>query len=336
MHILVDIPHSSAALARLQAVPGVSLEAIEPTREARELPHDLIRDVEVLLFRTPPSNHAEMPRLRLVQLSSVGFQQLYGHRFVERGVRACNARGVYDTPIAEWNIAMLINLGRDLRGMIRNQDQGRWHTEGRYPHEIRGSVVGLWGYGGIGRETARLAKAMGLTVHVLTRRPIGPRGDTYAVAGTGDLDGTLPDRTFTAGQELEFLAGLDFLVLAIPLTPANCGLIGERELRAMKPSAFLLNPARGPLVEEAALLRALSEGWFAGAALDTHYYYPMPPDHPLWRLPNVIMTPHVSGSDKGPHFVSRMWEIAQHNIESFQAGRPLWNELTAAELNGER
>jgi phosphoglycerate dehydrogenase-like enzyme len=102
----------------------------------------------------------------------------------------------------------------------------------------------------------------------------------------------------------------------------------------LKPTAFLLNPARGPLIQEPALIKSLRERWFAGAALDTHYYYPLPADHPLWRFPQVIITPHISGSDKGPHFLSRMGEIATHNIASFLAGKPLWNELTAAELNG--
>ncbi len=189
-----------------------------------------------------------------------------------------------------------------------------------------------WGYGGIGRETARLAKLLGMQVHILTRRGVGPREQTYVVPGTGDPEGTLPDRVFTAGQELEFLGGLDFLVLAMPLTPANTGRIGERELRALRPSAFLLNPARGPLVQETALLQALEKGWLAGAALDTHYYYPMPPEHPLWRFPNVIMTPHISGSDKGPHFLERIWDIIVYNVEHILAGKPLWNELTVEEL----
>src|SRR5690606_28203068 len=142
----------------------------------------------------------------------------------------------------------------------------------RFANEIRGHVVGLWGYGGIGRETARLAKALGMTVHVLARGGLRSRENFYRVQGTGDPEGTLPDRLFTASEELEFLAGLDFLILAMPLTPANKGRIGERELRALKPTAFLLNPARGPLVQEAALLRALTEEWIAGAALDTHYH----------------------------------------------------------------
>src|SRR5262249_52766995 len=156
----------------------------------------------------------------------------------------------------------------------------------RSQQEVRGRVVGIWGYGGIGRETARLARALGLTVHVMTRTGVRPREHTYVVPGTGDPEGVLPDRVFVAGQEREFLAGLDFLVLALPHTRDSDGLIGEEQLRALPRTAFVLNPARGPIIQEQALLRALTEGWIAGAALDTHFAYPLPAEHPLWRMPN--------------------------------------------------
>jgi phosphoglycerate dehydrogenase-like enzyme len=340
--IVVDIAPDAEGLERLEQLAGVQVTVLEPApgvrlapaAKARELTADLARETEILVCMHPPSNCRDMPALKLIQLSSVGYAQLYGLDLPARGVRAANARGVYDTAIAEWNVAMMINLARDLRSMIRHQEQGQWQVEARFANEIRGSTAGIWGYGGIGRDTARLAKALGMNVHVLTRGGIHPRDDFYRVQGTGDPEGILPDRVFTSGEELEFLAAVDFLVLAIPLTPANKGLLGERELQAMKSTAFLLNPARGPLVREAALLRALTEGWIAGAALDTHYYYPMPPEHPLWRMPNVIMTPHISGSDKGPHFGQRMWEIVVHNVTQFRAGQPLWNELTPVELKG--
>jgi len=331
--VVIDIQTKPEAVRQLESLPGMRVVCVEPSTESRELPSEIIRDADALVCLKPPANQAEMSALKFIQLSSAGFAQLYGLDLVRRGVRAANARGVYDTAIAEWNVAMMINLGRDLRGMIRNQDRGHWERPPRFAMEIRGGVVGIWGYGGIGRETARLAKALGLTVHVLTRRGIGARENLYRVPGTGDPEGKLPDRVFTAGQEQEFLRGLDFLVLAMPHTPANTGIVGEGELRALKPTAFLLNPARGPLVEEAALLRALEEKWIAGAAIDTHFHYPMPPEHPLWRFPNVIMTPHISGSEMGPHFVDRMWDIVLHNVEAVLAGRQLWNELTADELN---
>ena len=120
----------------------------------------------------------------------------------------------------------------------------------------------------------------------------------------------------------------------MPLTEASRGIIGETELRTLRPTACLLNPARGPLVQEQALLRALSEGWIAGAAIDTHYYYPMPPDHPLWRMPNVIMTPHIAGSSGSPFFLQRVWDIFTQNVERFASGQPLLNELTSEQLSG--
>jgi phosphoglycerate dehydrogenase-like enzyme len=215
--------------------------------------------------------------------------------------------------------------------MVRNQEQARWERADRFQQEVRGRVVGLWGYGGIGRETARLAKAFGMTVYALTRFGVGPRHDHYTLPGTGDPDGVLPDRVFTGGQERAFLAGLDFLILALPRTKKTDGMVGVEELRALPRSAYLLNPARGPIIQEPALLAALREGWIAGAALDTHYAYPLPADHPLWQFPNVILTPHISGADHSRDFPARMGDLFTQNVKRHLAGRPLLNRITDAE-----
>ncbi|MFN4258687.1 MAG: NAD(P)-dependent oxidoreductase, partial [Gemmataceae bacterium] len=249
----------------------------------------------------------------------------------EKPIRVCNARGVFDTAIAEWNLSMMINLTRDLRGMIRNQEHAVWDRAARFQREIRGQVVGLWGYGGIGRETARLAKTLGMTVHVLSRFGVQPRHHTYTPPGTGDPDGQLPDRVFRAGQEKEFLAGLDFLILALPRTQTTTGRIGLDELLALQRHAFVLNPARGPIIQEEALLTVLRQGKIAGAALDTHYAYPLPADHPLWRFPNVILTPHIAGADASQHFLGRIWDLFTQNVACFLQGQPLLNEISPAE-----
>ncbi|MSU48247.1 MAG: D-2-hydroxyacid dehydrogenase [Opitutus sp.] len=334
-NILIDLRIHAGGLERLKKIPGIDVRLTEPGEEARLLPAELIRDRHVLLCTCPPTNVADMSALELLQIASAGYSQLYGLGLAERGVRACNGLGNFDVPIAEWNLAMMVNLARNLRGLIRHQEKGVWDRSAVFQREIRGATVGIWGYGGIGRETARLAKAFGLAVHVMTRHGVGPRDRTYGVPGTGDPDCRLPDRVFIAGQELSFLAGLDFLVLAMPLTKHTEGLIGESELRALPRTAFLLNPARGKLIREDALLRALREGWIAGAALDTHHHYPMPPDHPLWHFPNVIMTPHISGSAESPKFLERIWENFAENVTRFVAGDPLLNELTPAQLAGE-
>jgi phosphoglycerate dehydrogenase-like enzyme len=336
MKLLIDVPVEPAVLAMLQATGRHEIDVVTPPAEkARPLDAARIADADVLFCSIPPTNFADLHRVRWIQIASVGYSQLYGLDLVVRGIRATNCRGCFDVPIAEWNIAMMINLARNLRQMIRNQDAAVWDRGATFQREIRGLTVGIWGYGGIGRETARLARQMGLHVHVLARNGVKALENVYGLSGTGDPIGVLPDRVYRAGQEIEFLSGLDFLVLAMPLTKATEGLIGERELRALPRTAYLLNPARGPIVREEALLRALRENWIAGAALDTHYHYPMPPDHPLWALPNVIFTPHISGSGLSPNFIPRLWEIFSLNLARFSANRPLLNELTPAQLNGD-
>ncbi len=337
MKILVDVEVLPEALAALRRSKDLEVDCLEtPALEARAIDPARVAGVDALFCTYPPSNLADMRALRWIQISSTGYTQLFGLDLPGRGIRATNARGCFDVPIAEWNVAMMINLARDLRQMVRHQDTATWDRSARFQREIRGLTVGIWGYGGIGRETARLARQLGLRVHVLTRSGVtGPRGDCYAVAGTGDPEGTLPDRIFKAGQETEFLGGLDFLILAMPLTKATEGLVGERELRALPPHAFVLNPARGPIIQEQALLRALQEKWIAGAALDTHYAYPLPATHPLWRFPNVILTPHIAGSSLSPRFQDRLWDIFSQNVLRFERVEPLLNALSTAQLNGQ-
>jgi len=336
MKLVVDVPHYPPGLAALRKIPGVEIVTLTPPEdEETPRPADLklVGDAAALFCSYPPTNNAEMKALKWIHVASTGFDQLLPLRLPGRGIRASNARGCFDVPIAEWNVAMMINLARNLRQMIRNQDKGVWDRSAVFQHEIRGQTVGLWGYGGIGRETARLAKHMGLRVHVMARSGVKPRRDVYTLPGTGDPEGVIPDKVFTKGQELEFLTGLDFLILSMPLTSATRGLLGERELQALPRSALLLNPARGPIIQEAALIRALREKWIAGAALDTHYAYPLPPEHPLWHFPNVILTPHISGSSLSPHYAERLWDALVQNVARFVAGQPLLNELTPAELN---
>jgi phosphoglycerate dehydrogenase-like enzyme len=145
----------------------------------------------------------------------------------------------------------------------------------------------------------------------------------------------LPDKAFLPAEKSEFLAGLDFLIVAMPLTAKTEGIIGRAELQALPDHAYILNPARGPIIEQTALLEALDNKTIAGAALDTHYHYPMPADHVLWRYPNVIMTPHISGSSANARFTTRIWSIFTENVERFLGEKPLLNELTPQELNGE-
>ncbi|MGD9633311.1 MAG: D-2-hydroxyacid dehydrogenase [Pirellulales bacterium] len=335
MKILIDVAAHAPSLAALRARSDVTIDLVDlPEERAREIDPARLREVDVLFCTLPPTNHADLKQLKWIQIASTGYSQLFGLDLAAHGVRATNARGCFDVPIAEWNIAMMINLARNLRQMIRHQERGHWDRSAEFQSEIRGKTVGIWGYGGIGRETARVARLFGMRVHVLSRSGVRPRHDMFTVPGTGDPDATLPHRVFKAGEEAEFLSDVDFLVVAMPLTKATAGLIGSRELALLPRRAFLLNPARGQIIDEAALLAALLEGGIAGAALDTHHHNPLPSDHPLWQFPNVIITPHISGSSLNPAFLERLWTIFLTNVDRYARQQPLLNELTAAELSG--
>jgi phosphoglycerate dehydrogenase-like enzyme len=340
LNILIDVPVVPDALERLKQIPNLNISFTDPPEERlRPLPRSLIQNQDILFCMFPPENHQDLDALKFIQVNSSGFTQLAPLRLdsAEKNVQAANSLGVFDVPIAEWCVAMLINMARNMKGLIENQENAHWDRSAQFQREIRGLTVGIWGYGGIGRQTARLCKALGLTVHVMTRTGVSVRDNIYCVENTGDSMGKLPDKVFTLPEKETFLEGLDFLIIAMPLTPNTEGIIGEYELRSLPSRAIVLNPARGPLIQEQALLRALQENWIAGAALDTHYAYPLPPDHPLWLMDNVMLTPHISGSSQSQHFGLRTWDIFVQNVERYSRSEPLLNELShnqLAELNG--
>ena len=215
---------------------------------------ELLRGIECLLCDFLPKNLDDCDSLKMVQLGSAGYSQVFGLPLVARGIRACNGLGNFDVPIAEWNVMNLIMWQRGMLEMQQNQRNAVWDRSARFQSELRGSVVGFFGYGGMARETARLIRNMGMQVWALTRDgSVKSRGNNYRVEGTGDPDGTLCHRTFSMSQKAEFLAGLDYLILAMPITPVTAGIVTESDLKSLKPSAVLHNPARAGLVEESVL-----------------------------------------------------------------------------------
>nr|WP_246400445.1 NAD(P)-dependent oxidoreductase [Jiangella mangrovi] len=217
----------------------------------------------------------------------------------------------------------MLTLGRRLPDALRDQAARRWNRDVAYQVEVRGRRVGIFGYGSIGREVARLSRGLGLEVWALSRSGFGPRPDRFGAAGA-DI---APDRGFGPAELPEFLAGLDVLVITAPLTDETRGTFGATELALLPPRAVLLNPARAHIVDETALLDALGSGRLAGAALDSQYREPMPPDDPFWTAPNTVVTPHVSGSTGSPHFTARLWELFALNLGRFRSGEPLLNEI---------
>lgn len=210
-------------------------------------------------------------------------------------------------------MALVLAFARRLHVDIRRQVNHVWDRPAGIGEDVAGKVLGILGLGQIGKPLAARAKAFGMRV-IGTKRTPEP---------VPHVDEALrPERTD------DLLREADFVVALLPLTPETRGRMGEREFRLMKPSAIFINVSRGPIVQEAALVRALREGWIAGAGLDVFDVEPLPSDHPLYEFPQVIITPHVSGIT--PKFFERIATIFAANIRRYVAGEPLANVIDVA------
>jgi phosphoglycerate dehydrogenase-like enzyme len=274
----------------------------------------VIGEVEVLLLGAVPASVLDhlverAPRLRWIHSASAGVDRIATPAVRERGLTVTNARGVFSRPIAEYVVMMSLAVSRRLPQMLELQRERTWQPlRGR---ELSDLTVGIVGYGSIGREVARMLEPFGCRILATRRRPeLGADG-----AGNVELHGL--DRLD------EVLRASDIVVVAAPLTDGTAGLIGAEQLGEMRERAWLINIARGRLIDEVALRRALESGWIGGAVLDVFSEEPLPPDSPLYRTPNLIVTPHTSwASDQ---VVDRSVDLFVENLRHDRAGEPLRN-----------
>jgi phosphoglycerate dehydrogenase-like enzyme len=254
-----------------------------------------------------------------VHSASAGVERALTPTARERGVVITNARGVFSRPIAEYVLMMILAISRRLPQLLELQRERTWQPlEG---HELRDLTIGIVGLGSIGRAVASLASAFGCRVVAVRRR-----SDTGGASGGADIDGLRavePDEVLGPDGLPALLGQSDFVVLAAPLTPETEGMIDDAALAAMKRGSWLVNVARGRLIDERALLRALGEGRIGGAVLDTFAEEPLPPDSPFYDLPNAIVTPHTSWSSA--RVLDRSVELFCDNLRRFAAGEPLLN-----------
>lgn len=250
---------------------------------------------------------ARMPALRWVQVFAAGVDRMPLQELARRGVVVTNARGIHGSQMAEHALGAMIMHSRRFLAFAGRQAERVW-DRGIRVDELEGKVLGVLGTGAVGRALAVRARAMGMEVWGYNR-------SGRAAEGFG--------RIFSDRRGLEeLLAGADYVAVVVPYTPETRGLLGESELRRMKPTAFLVHLARGGVVDERALVRALREGWIAGAAVDVFEEEPLPPDHPFWGMDNCFVTPHVSGMS--PKYSERAMEIFLHNLEVYRSGRGEW------------
>jgi phosphoglycerate dehydrogenase-like enzyme len=271
----------------------------------------LLGEVEVLLTYHADFELAAAPRLRWVQLAGDGVDYLQGRPIMASDVVITNAR-VFAAPIAEYTIASMVMLTRLLpKAHQEFQIERRWprdHWSEYAGSELAGKTLAIVGHGSIGRQLARVALAMDMQV-------IGTRRSVRRPSWESGVEVFPPDALHAV------LARADFVVVCLPLTPETEGSIGECALRQMKPTAYLIAVGRGRVIDEAALLRCLREGWIAGAVLDVFAQRPLPPDSPFFDLPNVILTPHMSGISL--NYYERMTDLFCDNLRRYLDGEPL-------------
>jgi phosphoglycerate dehydrogenase-like enzyme len=295
----------------------------------REDTSDLFEgDEEIFYGYMPPRNLSKASHLRWVQLHSAGINQLNDHPIMRSDVLITTSSGIHAVPIGEFAVMMMLALARHVPRMVRMQDHGecppiKERSKVIGGIEVRGKTLGVIGYGSIGREAARIAKqAFNMQVLALVRT--NKKEDLgYVERGIGDPEGKLPDAWFHPNGLLDLLGRSDFVLISTPLTNETWNMIGEAELRAMKPSAYIINIARGGIIDENALVRALKEHWIMGAGLDVFATEPLPATSELWKLENAFITPHVSGQT--PNYSDRAADLFAENLRRYLNGERLLN-----------
>jgi len=301
------------------AAPGSRLVTI--SREG--LADGPLDEVEVLLRGGLSSEAfdrvlARAPGLRWVHSALAGVERVITPAARDRGLVITNARGVFSRPIAEYVLMMILAISRRLPQLLELQRERTWQPlESR---ELQDLTIGIVGLGSLGREIVSLAAPFGPRILATRRRPD---------RGVGAVDGAAAGVEIGGPEQLgRLLSESDMLVLALPLLPETESIIDAAALGRMKPDAWLINVARGRLVDERALVRALRGGLLAGAVLDTFRDEPLPPASPLYDLPNVILTPHTSWSSS--RVLDRSIELFCENLRAFARGDPLRNVVDPA------
>lgn len=335
IHVLSVLDLSEQHLARLRAVsPRLIVQqhsiAFAQQRQpgAAELfAAALTPDTEILYTHTAPFDLNLAPKLRWVQVNSAGVDQLQNTPLWRSDIAITSANGVHAVQISEHVMAVMLAHAHNLPYAYHMQNEARW-ARGQESRpftttELRGKTLGILGYGAIGREIARLASAFGMRILATKRRDRPAAFDGWTTQGTGDADGSIPERFYDLDELPALLPQCDVVLLALPLSQQTRHIIDANTLALLPPHAFIVNIGRGPLIDTNALIAALREKRIGGAALDVTDPEPLPADSLLWHMDNVIITPHISGLSA--YYNDRIVELFSENLRRYLNGEPLLN-----------
>ena len=317
---ILGAPLSRGLVGRIEALGGVRCAQIASDGHIHgDADESAFDHAEVLLLGTVPApvlNHVvtRASRLRWIHSAAAGVDRVTTPVVRDRGLMVTNARGVFSRPIAEYVVMMSLAIARRLPQLLELQRERTWQPlRGR---ELSEMTIGIIGYGSIGVELGRLLSPFGCRILATRRHPERGAGDAPNVElhGLGQLD--------------DVLRASDIVVVAAPLTDETAGLIGAEQLAQMREDAWLINIARGRLIDEIALRRALAAGWIGGAVLDVFSEEPLDPDSPLYDMPNILITPHTSwASDR---VAERTVDLFIENLRAFRAGEQMRNVVDLA------
>lgn len=329
VEVLITVPFPEDLVSRLRSVSPRLNITVRRARKADDVPAEQWQKTEVLYTSSVLPAVDQAPQLRWIQFHWAGVDHAIENPILrQEDVVATTLSGAAASQMGEYVVMMLLALGHRLPEMMALQAKHEWppdRWERLLPHELRGSTVGIVGYGSIGRQIARLLHPFGVTVLATKRNAMNPKDSGYTPEGLGDPEGEFVYRLYPPQAIRSMFKECDFVVVTVPLTGETKKLIGAEELAALKPTAFLVDVSRGGVIDHQALVAALKDKKIAGAALDVFPEEPLPEDSPLWKLPNVIITPHVSGITTA--YDERAVDLFAENLRRYIGGLPLYNRI---------
>jgi phosphoglycerate dehydrogenase-like enzyme len=329
VNILITLPFSQNAIDRLMSVSDRINILVDKAHKADEIPLEVWSQIEVLYTNRVLPSPDLAPNLRWIQFHWAGIDHAVNAPILHKpNLITTTLSGASATQVVEYIVMMLLSLGHNFPEMISAQRRGEWPKdkwERFRPLELRGSTVGIVGYGSIGRQLARVLKSFDARVLAIKRDAMHPEDNGYIPDRFGDPHGDFVDLLFPPEAIGSMLKECDFVVITVPLTPDTTNMINKKTITEFKPSAFLVDISRGGVIDHVAMIDALKERKLAGAAIDVFPVEPLPEDSPLWKIQNVIITPHISGNS--PHYDERAVDLFIENIKRYLSNQNLYNQF---------
>jgi phosphoglycerate dehydrogenase-like enzyme len=330
LNVLVTVDFNDAIMDRLKAISPRLKFTQKHVKSAGDIPDDVWANTDILYTTGVLPEAESVPRLQWVQAHNAGVDHILPNPlFANNDIILTTVSGIHATTMAEFAFSMILALARKIPTMLRYQQKAEWPADRMniyLPRELRDSTLGILGYGAIGREIARVAQVFGMHVLATKRNVMNPNSvNHYSETGIGDPDAALVERLYPPEATKSMVALCDFVVILIPLTPSTRNFVNAEILGAMKKTSYLINLARGAVVDEEAMIKALSAGQIAGAALDVFTQEPLPSASPLWKLDNVIVSPHLAGNTTRYHDSAA--DVFAQNLERFLNRKELLNRV---------